>query len=278
LSGAATDAVYGGYNFYSQGDAGFSQMPNQQITISKVGLPFGSFYGYKVIGIFSDQATAQKQTINGHKANIGDLQYQDLDGSGVIDNADRQVIGNPNPKFVYGFNLRFNYAGFDLAALFNGVAGVQLFNGVKAYEQSLFADGNTTSQVFNDSFLGSNGLTAQPRLLSPLAGGGNARDQNQNYTSVNSYFVENGAYLKLKNLQLGYTFSGNALRQISVKSLRIFVMANNVFTITKYKGLDPEIASAFATGGMVNPTTQGIDAVTNYPQARIFSAGLDINL
>lgn len=283
LSGAATDAVYGGYNFYSMGDAGFSQMPNQQLTISKVGLPFGSFYGYKVIGIFSDQATAQKQTVNGHKANIGDLQYQNLgttnpDGSYTIDNHSQQAIGNPNPKFVYGFNLRFNYAGFDLAALFNGVAGVQLFNGVKAYEQALFADGNTTSQVFNDSFLGSNGLTAQPRLLSPLAGGGTARDQNQNYSSVNSYFVESGAYLKLKNLQLGYTFSGNALRQISVKSLRIFVMANNVFTITKYKGLDPEIASAFATGGAVSPTTQGIDAVTNYPQARIFSAGLDISL
>ncbi|HWZ16070.1 MAG TPA: TonB-dependent receptor [Mucilaginibacter sp.] len=283
LSGAATDAVYGGYNYYSMGDNGFNMMPNQQLTITKVGLPFGSFYGYKVVGIFSDQATAQKQTVNGHKANIGDLQYQNLgttnpDGSYTIDNHSLQPIGNPNPKFIYGFNIRLNYAGFDLAMLFNGVWGVQLFNGVKAYEQSLFADGNTTTQVFNDSFLGSNGLTSQPRLLSPLPGGGNALDQNQNYSSVNSYFVENGDYLKLKNLQLGYTFSGNALRQISVKSLRVFVMANNVFTITKYKGLDPELGSAFGSPGVVSPTTQGIDAVTNYPQARIFSAGINISL
>ncbi|MDB5130508.1 MAG: outer membrane protein nutrient binding [Mucilaginibacter sp.] len=278
LSGAATDAVYGGINYYSLGDAGFNMMPNQSLTITKVGIPFGSFYGYKAIGIFSDQATAQKQTVNGHKANIGDLQYQDLDGNGVINNADQQVIGNPNPKFIYGFNIRVSYAGFDLAALFNGVWGVQLFNGVKAYEQSLFADGNTTPQVFHDSFLGSNGLTSQPRLLSPQTGGGNALDQNQNYSSVNSYFVENGDYLKLKNLQLGYTFSGAVLRQISVKSLRVFIMANNVFTITKYSGLDPELGSAFGSPGVVSPTTQGIDAVTNYPQARIFSAGINVSL
>ncbi|MDB5139788.1 MAG: TonB-dependent receptor plug [Mucilaginibacter sp.] len=278
LSGAATDAVYGGYNYYSMGNTSFNQMPNQQLTITKVGLPFGSFYGYKVLGIFTDEATAQKQVVNGHKADMGDLQYQDVNGDGKIDQNDRQVIGNPNPKYIYGFNIRLNYAGFDLAALFNGVAGVQLFNGVQAYEQSLFQDGNTTSQVFHDSFLGTNGLTSQPRLLSPVAGGGNALDQNQNYSSVNSYFVQNGAYLKLKNLQLGYTFSGNTLKQVSIKSLRVFIMANNVFTITKYKGLDPELGSAFTTGGAIGPTTQGIDAVTNYPQARIFSAGLDVSL
>jgi len=278
LSGAATDAVYDGYNYYSMGNTSFNQMPNDQITITKVGLPFGSFYGYKVLGIFTDEATAQKQVVNGHKADIGDLEYQDINGDGKIDQNDRQVIGNPNPKFIYGFNIRLNYAGFDLAALFNGVAGVQLFNGVQAYEQSLFQDGNTTSQVFHDSFLGSNGLTSQPRLLSPVAAGGNALDQNENYSSVNSYFVQSGAYLKLKNLQLGYTFSNSTLKQVSIKSLRVFVMANNVFTITKYKGLDPELGSAFTTGGVVSPTTQGIDAVTNYPQARIFSAGLDVSL
>jgi len=278
LSGAATDAVYGGYNYYSLGNTSFNQMPNQQLTITKVGLPFGTFYGYKVIGIFKDEATAQKQVVNGHKADAGDLEFQDLNNDGKIDQNDRQAIGNPNPKFVYGFNIHLNYAGFDLAALFNGVAGVQLFNGVKAYEQSLFQDGNTTSQVFHDSFLGSNGLTSQPRLLSPLTGGGNTLDANQNYSSVNSYFVESGAYLKLKNLQLGYTFSGNKLKQISIKSMRVFVMANNVFTITKYKGLDPELGSAFTTGGTVSPITQGIDAVTNYPQARIFSAGVDVSL
>jgi TonB-linked SusC/RagA family outer membrane protein len=283
LTGVATDAVYGGYNYYNfdpnslTGDVAFNQMPNQQITITKAGLPFGSFYGYKVIGIFQTDAEAAKQKINGNVAHAGDLEYQDLDGNGTIDANDRQVIGNPNPKMVYGFNIHLNYEGFDLAALFNGVAGVQLFNGVKAYEQGLFQDGNTTSQVFNDSFLGSNGLTSQPRLGVANGTGGFILDPNQNYSSVNSYFVESGAYLKLKNLQLGYTFTGNVLQRLDVKSLRVFVMANNVFTITKYKGLDPELGSAFSANGVVNPTTQGIDAVSNYPQARIYSAGVDVS-
>jgi len=177
---------------------------------------------------------------------------------------------------IYGINMNFNYQGFDLRLLFNGVQGVQLFNGVEAYEQSLFADGNTTTQVFHDSFLGSNGLTSQPRLTGTGSGGGQALDPNTNYSSVNSYFVQNGSYLKLKNVQLGYTFSGDILRQLGIKKFRVFVMANNVFTITQYKGLDPELGSSYTTSGYGTATTQGIDAVTNYPQTKIYTAGLDL--
>lgn len=146
------------------GDPGFSVMSNQNLTITKAGLPFGSFYGYKALGIFKTDAEAAGQTFNGNPAHAGDLIFQDLNKDGKIDANDRQVIGNPNPKMVYGVNIHLNYQGFNLAMLFNGVAGVQLFNGVKAYEQYLFADGNTTSKVFNDSYLGSNHLTSQPRL------------------------------------------------------------------------------------------------------------------
>jgi len=276
LSGAATDAVYDGYNWYSNGDTGFNMMSNQTLTITKPGQPFGSFYGYKAMGIFQTDAAAASQHVNGTTAHAGDLQFQDLNGDGKIDANDRQIIGNPNPKLVYGINMHFNYQHFDLALLFNGVAGVQLFNGVKAYEQSPFSDGNTTSKVFNDSFLGSNGLTAQPRL-GIVSGTGFTLDPNQNYTSVNSYFVESGNYLKLKNVQLGYTFSNKLLQTISVKSARLFVMANNLFTITKYSGLDPELGSSFTGSGSGAVTTQGIDAVTNYPQTRIYSVGLDVN-
>jgi TonB-dependent starch-binding outer membrane protein SusC len=281
LSGAATDAVYGGYNYYNyangSGDVAFNMMPNQQLTITKVGLPFGSFYGYKVLGIFPTDAAASKQKVNGNVAHAGDLEFQDLNGDGVIDANDRQVIGNPNPKLVYGFNLHLNYSSFDVALLFNGVAGVQLFDGVEAYEQGLFADGNTTKQVFNDSFLGSNGLTNQPRLGVANSNGTFTLDPNQNFSSVNSYFVQSGAYLKLKNAQLGYTFKNDLLSRISIKSMRVFVMGNNLLTFTKYKGMDPEVASAFTSNGNIGTTTQGIDAVTNYPQARIYSVGLDAN-
>lgn len=275
LTGTATDAFYDGYNYYNNGDAAFNIMSNQNITISKAGLPLGSFYGYKVIGIFKTDQEASKQTVNGNVAHAGDLEYQDLNGDGKIDAGnDRQVIGNPNPKFVYGINIHLNYQNFDLALLFNGVQGVQLFNGVKAYEQSLFQDGNTTSKVFGDSFLNGNGLTSQPRLGIPT-NGGFTLDPNQNYSSVNSYFVENGSYLKLKNVQLGYTFSNQLLQKLSVKSARVFVMANNVFTITKYTGLDPELGSSFTPSGYGSVTTQGIDAVTNYPQTKIYTVGVD---
>jgi TonB-linked SusC/RagA family outer membrane protein len=276
LSGSATDAVYDGYNWYSNGDTGFNIMSNQTLTITKPGQPFGSFYGYKVLGIFQTDAAAASQHVNGHVAHAGDLIYQDLSGTGNIDANSRQIIGNPNPKMVYGINMHFNYKGFDLALLFNGVAGVQLFNGVKAYSQYPFSDGNTTSKVFGDSFLGGNGLTSQPRL-GIASGTGFTLDPNQNYTSVNSYFVENGDYLKLKNVQLGYTFSNRLLQKVNVKSARLFVMANNVFVITKYTGLDPELGSAYTGSGSGSVTTQGIDAVTNYPQTKIYSLGLDVN-
>ncbi|MFI5159818.1 MAG: SusC/RagA family TonB-linked outer membrane protein [Sphingobacteriales bacterium] len=276
LSGTATGTLYDGYNWYNNGDAQFNIMSNQNLTVTKAGLPFGEFYGYKVIGIFKTDAEAAHQKVNGNTAQAGDLQYQDVNNDGVIDQSDKQVIGNPNPKLIYGINIHLNYEGFDLGLLFNGVAGVQLFNGVKAYEQSLFQDGNTTKQVFGDSFLGSNGLTSQPRLLGTASNGSTALDPNQNYSSVNSYFVENGSYLKLKNAQLGYTFSGSLLQKLSIKKARIFVMTNNVFTITKYKGLDPELGSAFTGSGYGAVTTQGIDAVTNYPQTKIYSAGLDL--
>jgi hypothetical protein len=151
---------------------------------------------------------------------------------------------------------------------------------VKAYEQAPFSDGNTTSKVFGDSYFGSNGLTSQPRFLAP----DQSYDPNGNYTSVNSYFVKNGSYIKLKNLQLGYTFSNDLLSKVSVKSARLFVMANNLFTITKYSGLDPEIGSAYSVqstagfvGTSVGVTTRGVDAVAQYPQTRIYSVGLDVN-
>jgi hypothetical protein len=154
---------------------------------------------------------------------------------------------------------------------------VQLFNGVKAFSQFNFADGNTTSEIFNASFLGSNGLTSQPRIGVKNADGSFSPDPNKNYQSVNSYFVENGSYLKLKNLQLGYTFSSDLLRTLKIKSARFFVMANNVFTITKYSGLDPELGSGSTGQGYNGVTTRGIDGVQQYPQARIYSLGVDVN-
>jgi TonB-linked SusC/RagA family outer membrane protein len=277
LDNITNDALYDGRNYFNNYDAsGYNLMGTSNITITKAGLPFGSFYGYKVLGIFKTDKDASVQTVNGNVAKAGDLQYQDLNKDGVIDANDRQVIGNPNPNLVYGIHIVLNYEGFDLAALFNGVAGVDLFNGVKAYNQFPFSDGNTTTQVFNDSYFGTNGLTNQPRAVTA--------DPNGNYNSVSSYYVENGSYLKLKNLQIGYTFSNSFLSKISVKNARLYVMGNNLFTITKYSGLDPELGSSYSqqaaagfVGSSVGVTTRGVDVVPQYPQTKLYSVGLDVN-
>ncbi|MDH7462743.1 TonB-dependent receptor [Chitinophagaceae bacterium 26-R-25] len=284
LSGIPNDQLFDGVNYYSNGDAGFNVMPNQNLTVTKAGLPFGSFYGYKVVGMFkTDQEAAAATAQPGAKA--GDLIYaHDAKNGNVVSEADKQVLGNPNPKMVYGATVRVNWKGIDVAMLFNGVAGVQLFNGVKAYEMYPWADGNTTSQVFGASFLGSNQLTGQPRIgyINPANANQFILDPNGNYTKVNSYFVENGSYLKLKNLQIGYTFSNALMDKIRMRSARVFVMANNLFTITKYSGLDPELGTGFSMAqqqgyvGGITVTTRGVDAVSQYPQAKIWSVGLDL--
>jgi hypothetical protein len=283
LDGVATDALYDGYNYYNNNNDGYGVMAGKTLTITKNGLPFGSFYGYKVTGMFkTDAEAAASAQPNAH---AGDLIFaHDPKNGKTLSNADQQVIGNPNPKLVYGINIRLNYKGFDAALLFNGVAGVQLFNGVKAYEQFPFqSDANVSTAALHDSYFGSNGLTSQPRM-GVSNGTGFVFDPNGNYTSPNSYFVESGSYIKLKNLQIGYSLSNNFLERVKIRSARIFVMANNLFTITKYSGVDPEVGSAFSraaqsgyVGTSVGVTTRGLDAVPQYPQTRIYSAGIDLN-
>jgi hypothetical protein len=282
LDGIETSAIYDGYNYYSNGDAGFNIMSNQNLTMTKAGLPFGSFYGYKAIGIFKTDAEAAASAQP--KAKAGDLIFaHDAKNGTTLSPDDRQVIGNPNPKLVYGANIRLNWKNLDLQMLINGVSGVDLFNGVKAYEQFPWADGNTTSKVFGASFLGSNQLTGQPRVGTSNPDGTFTFENNGNYSTPNSYFVENGSYLKLKNLQIGYTFSNDLMSKIKMRSARVFLMANNVFTITKYSGLDPELGSSFSAAaqsgyvGSIGVTTRGLDAVSQYPQTRIYSVGLDLN-
>ncbi|MEO6670144.1 MAG: SusC/RagA family TonB-linked outer membrane protein, partial [Ferruginibacter sp.] len=215
----------------------------------------------------------------GRNALAGDLIYEDVNGDGIINDDDRTVIGNPYPKFAYGLSINLGWKGLDLALLFNGVSGVDIFNGVAPYAQSLWSDGNTTSDVFNASYLGTNGLTSQPRIGELAANGISfTPDANDNYRVANSYFVEKGSYLKLKNIQLGYNLPSKLLSRAAIKGLRIFVMANNVFTITKYSGIDPEIGSQnLGFNGNGGTTNRGIDSPYKYPSTRIYSFGLNLS-
>jgi TonB-linked SusC/RagA family outer membrane protein len=284
LDGIATDALYDGYNYYNNGNSTYGAMIGKNLTITKNGLPFGQFYGYRALGIF--QTDAQAAASAQPNAHAGDLIYYHNPKNGsTLGTADAMAIGNPNPKLVYGITIRLSYSNFDLAALFNGVAGVKLFNGVKVYEQHPFeSDANVSPIALKDSYFGSNGLTSQPRMGYTNPNGSYTDDPNGNYNNPSSYFVESGSYIKLKNLQIGYSFSSAAMERIKIRGARIFVMGNNLLTITKYSGLDPEVGSAYsqaATSGYVGTsvgvTTRGLDAVSQYPQNRIYSGGIDIN-
>ncbi|WP_196956697.1 SusC/RagA family TonB-linked outer membrane protein [Hymenobacter guriensis] len=272
LDNINSNPIQAGDNSY--GNPSYGQQTGQFLTYTKAGLPFGQFYGYQTEGIYQSQEQIEAHPQReGYKANIGDLIYRDVNGDGIISDQDKTILGNPNPKLTYGVNLNLGWKHFDLALLFNGVAGVDLYNGVAPYAQFPFSDGNTTYQVFGASFLGDNQLTSQPRLgvLTPGSNGAPATfatDPNGNYSYVSDYFVEKGNYVKLKNLQLGYTLGDALLQRAKIKSARLYVMANNLFTITNYSGIDPEI------GGDV--ITRGIDAPLQYPHARIYSLGVDL--
>lgn len=277
LDGVNSNPIRTGNNNYGDGNATQGAMVGQALTFTQAGLPFGQFYGYKVKGIYASEGEIDKHPQQpGKRAHIGDLIFEDVNGDGLINDLDRTIIGNPYPKFSFGLTMNFAWRGFDLAMLFNGVSGVDIFNGVAPYSQSIWSDGNTTSQVFSASFLGSNGLTDQPRIgvLSP-DGLSYAPDPNGNYTTANSYFVEDGSYVKLKNVQLGYSFSAKLLQQAHIKSARVFLMGNNLLALTKYSGIDPELGSQdlSVNGGT---TSRGIDSPYKYPSVRIYSFGLNL--
>ena len=267
----------------------------QPVTRTADGNPVSLFYGYEVIGIFesaeqvaqynqdaSDKTGGLFSHYQEERTGAGDLIYRDVNGNGYIDAGDRTFIGNPWPKAIIGLNFIFEYKGFDLSMNFQSALGFDIFNSIKAYTQN-FRGENTTAEYFNASFLGENGLTEQPRVgyWATLPSGREfyyGDDAcNKNYSRVSSYFVEKGDYLKLKNLVFGYTLPQKVLKKMKMQQFRVYLSAQNLFTITKYTGIDPEI------GEYKNPITgskstmlRGVDTYNRYLPSRLFSFGIDL--
>lgn len=253
---------------------------NSSISRTEDGYAMGQFYGYIADGIYkTDAEAAAGPQQAGQVAKSGDLIYRDINSKdengkltgkpdGIIDDADKTYIGNPWPKCFYGINLSVEYKGFDVKAYFQGQAGVDLFNATKGIRQSFYADWNTTSDIFNTSKFGNSTITGLPSVYQVGEGGEILRDPNGNYKNVSSFFVENGSYLKLKDLQIGYTLPENVSTRIGLSSARIYIAGSNLITITKYTGLDPEL------GGGVKG--RGIETDGIYPQTRFISMGLNL--
>jgi hypothetical protein len=239
--------------------------PNfHDFTKTEEGKSIGYFYGYKSNGIFQSQSEIDSYTnANGVKvvqedARPGDLRYVDVNGDGVINASDVTDIGNPFPKFTYGLTFNCDYKGFDLSMSFYGVQGNDIMNIMKLDFCSGTAYYNAPKDLMTNAWSETNHSNTQFQISTESA----------NNLRVSDWLVEDGSYLQLKNLQVGYTLPAKIANTLKMKSCRMWVGGSNLFTITNYSGMSPEIGDA-------SPLSSGID-IAFYPQARQYLMGLNI--
>ncbi len=235
--------------------------------------PIGSFYGFKMDRVYSTQAEVdadneKARSLHGpdamyqENAQAGDIRFVDVNNDGLITDADKTFIGSPIPKLVYGFNLGASYRGWSLSANFSGVSGNKIFDSNQYWLEGMVIPFNASVEIKN-RWKKEGDISRIPRAVSP--------DANQN-TRVSDRWIHNGDYLRLKVLSLGYQVPALLLQKLTsntASSLRIYVAAENLLTITKYRGFDPEI------GEMGDNLVQGVDW-GQYPQSRLYMFGLEI--
>ena len=239
-------------------------------TNSEVGGPISSFYGREVIGIFRNEAEVADAPSQGFATpadGVGRLRYRDVSGpdgtpDGVIDDLDRITIGSPNPDFTFGLNVDLEYKGFDLALFFSGSQGNEIYNYTKIFTDfPTFYNGNRSTNVL-DAFSAENPNGSVPAL---------SKNITNEETQTNSYFVEDGSFIRLKTFQLGYTLPRAMTSKVGMSRARVYLQATNLFTITDYSGLDPEI-------GRLNNSDidTGID-FGSYPTSQTYLVGLSVD-
>lgn len=232
----------------------------QEISRTMVGQPIGTFYGFESLGIFQNQADIDTHGIQ-LDAQPGDLKFKDINGDGVLDANDRAAIGSPHPKAIIGFTTNFYFKGFDLGLFFNGAFGHQIYNLTK-YKTHFFNQSayNKSSDILN-AWTPGNTATEIPRV--------SLDDKNQNIRP-SSYYLEDGSYFKLNNLQIGYTIPGSGRSS----EIRVYGQASNLFTLTGYSGMTPEIGLQNYSSSNRNLDI-GVDRGI-YPPSRTFMLGFNV--
>ncbi len=245
--------VNNGTGYYPGGSFGLSEQPSRM----EIGMPMGYFYGYKMEGIFQNQAeidAAPSQSgLGSATTSPGDIRYADTNGDGVITAADKTKIGSPIPAATMGFNLTLNYKGFDFTAYAFASLGNDM---VRAYERTV-PNANRLNYVL-DRWTGEGTSNSVPRVTTGAT--------NNNLFS--SYFVEDASYCRIQNAQIGYSIKPEWLSNV-VSKARIYVAVNNLYTFTKYRGYDPGASSGAPIGS-------GID-YGFYPVPRTYMLGANIN-
>lgn len=227
---------------------------------SEVGKPFGYFYGYRSLGIFQNQAQIDNYEgalLNGNKTQPGDVIWADTDGNGSIDADDRTMIGNPYPDITIGFSFNVGWKGIDLSVTTYGAFGQQI---MKCYRDFVSSPYNNYTADIYERWHGEGTSNKLPRLSSSTS---------TNWNRISDIYVENGDYLKIKNVTLGYDLK-KTFRRLPMQQLKIYATAQNLFTFTGYSGMDPEVG--YGSGSTVG---SGID-LGYYPSARTFMIGTNI--
>lgn len=240
----------------------FSDGGRGNTNLTVVGRPIGSFYGHVYEGIFlKPEDLTNHATQNGAK--LGDIMYKDVDGNGIVNDADRDFIGNPQPKFYYGFNNTFTYKNWSLNVLLNGTQGNDVFwaGGVFAYgfhgvQNSLASIEETRWRSVDQP-----GDGKSPRAV---------RGALNNNLRYSSFFVFKGNYMRIRNVTLNYNLPQNLSRKMKMQAARVYLTGTNLYTFTKYPGYDPEISNSGD-----NLLAAGID-YAGYPPARTITAGLSV--
>lgn len=209
----------------------------------EIGYPIGSFFGYKIIGLFQNAGDVAKSPVQ-EAAGPGRFKYLDANKDGIIDASDRVHLGNPNPKFTTGFNIGFTIYRFDFSTFLYWSCGNDIYNLLK-FNLDIFP-----------------GLYHYPKSVAALynawtPNNTNAKipivEDNQNFSNdgvINSYPVEKGSYLRNKTMILGYTLPAGSLQKLKIQHFRVYTEVLNLFTITNYSGLDPQISGSSSAFGL----------------------------
>lgn len=233
------------------------------VAMAQVGFPIAFFWGFQTAGIFQNMDEVlnyvnEDGELIQPNARPGDLIFVDTNGDGIINDEDRVMIGNPYPDFTLGLNFNLGWKNFDLNMFWYGAFGQDIFTGgTRRHDLNM---PNWNRSVL-DRWTEENPSTSHPRVT--------INDPNGNFSRPSDFFIEDGSYIRLRNIALGYTLPNNLVNMIGARRLRFYVAAQNLITITKYSGFDPEIGSNWALD-------VGIDR-NIYPQARTYTFGLNLD-
>lgn len=247
------------------------------VTRTTKGRPISDFYGYNIIGFYESvddvlssptpYGTNRTAITENPGSYIGKFKFEDVNGDGVVNSEDRTIIGSPHPDLIAGLNASLTYKNFDFTMFWYSTIGNDLFNNTKFFTDFPLFGGNRSTRMRDQSWrIGENNSNAiLPILDSGDSWGGSV---------ASSYYVEDGSFLKLKNLIIGYTFPKSMLEKATISNLRLYLQAENVLTITKYNGLDPEIMNMETGAGSGADLRRGLDA-GGWPTTMRFMFGVN---